>query len=77
MPFKMSKPQYNQWEVSLLPKMVVNPLLKVHAHGYGQIYKIIFAAIPNWRQYEITIGNFPTYTCLYFVTMLSHSWVQW
>ncbi len=77
MPFKMFKPQYTQWEASWFLKVVVNPLLKVLAHGYGQIYMIIFYAIPNWKQYEITIGNFPTCICLYFVLMLSCSWIQW
>ncbi len=61
---------YNQWEVGHLLEIVVNPLLESPMHEYGRIYKIPFGKIPNNQQYEIIIENFPTYTCLDFMTTI-------
>jgi hypothetical protein len=47
--------------------------LKVPALGYGQIYKILCGKVSNKKQYEVTIGNFPAYTYMDFVTMVSSS----
>jgi hypothetical protein len=47
--------------------------LKVPALGYGQIYKILCGKVSNKKQYEVTIGNFPAYICMDFVTMVSSS----
>ncbi len=41
--------------------------------GYGQIYNILSSGPTNRRQYEITIGKFPTCTCLDFVGMVANS----
>jgi len=63
-PFKMSNLHYNQWEVGWLLEATINPPLKVSLHGYGRIYKTLSSQNPNKKQYEITIGNFLTCTCL-------------
>jgi hypothetical protein len=41
--------------------------------GYGQIYNILSGGLTNRRQYEITIGKFPTCICLDFVGMVANS----
>jgi len=64
---------YNWWEASQIFEMIINPPSEVPLTRYGQIYNILFGQNPNKRQYEITIGNFPTYTYLDLVTMISSS----
>ncbi len=49
------------------------PPLKVHALGYGQIYKVLCGKVSNKKQYEVTIRNFLAYNCMDFVTMVSSS----
>ncbi len=71
LPFKMSNLHYNLWEASQLLKVIVNPPLEVPPSRYGRIYKIMFGQNPNKKQYEVTIRNFLTCTCLNFVTMIS------
>jgi len=73
-PFKMSNLHYNQWEVGhRLFEAIVNPPLEVPLLRYGLIYKILFGQNLNKKQYEVTIGNFPTCTCLDFIIMISNS----
>jgi hypothetical protein len=72
MPFKMSNLHYNRWEAGWLIEVTINPPLEVSPLGYGRIYKISFSQNPDKKQYEVTIRNFPTYTCLDFITMMSN-----
>jgi hypothetical protein len=74
--FTMPKEQYNQWEVSLL----FQPPLDVLTPRYGQIYKILCGKATKKTNYEITLGNSPTCTCMDFVIMISSSlgtWGKW
>jgi hypothetical protein len=73
MPFKMSNLHYNRWEVGQFFETIVNPPLEVPPLRYGRIYKILFDKNPNKKQYEVMIGNFPTYTCLDFIIMMFSS----
>jgi len=41
---------------------------------WTKVYKILSNADPNQRQYEVTIGNFLTFICFDFVTILLGSW---
>jgi hypothetical protein len=63
MPFNVWNIHYNWWEDNQLLEMIINPPLEVPPPRYGQIYKILFDQNPNKKQYEVTIGNFPTCTC--------------
>jgi hypothetical protein len=47
--------------------------MKVPPLRYGQIYKITFGLTQPIKQYEVTIGNFPTCTCLDFIRMMANS----
>ncbi len=69
----MSKQHTNKWEVGCLLEAIVNPPLEVPTLGYGQIYNVLSSCPTNRRQYEITIGKFPTCTCLDFVGMVANS----
>jgi len=40
---------------------------------YEYIYHIALGLVENCRQYEVTIGNFLTCTCMYFITMMTNS----
>jgi hypothetical protein len=71
-PFKLSNPHYNLWEASWLFEVTINSPLKVSPPEYGWTHKILFCQNRNKKQYEVTIGNFPTCTCLNFVTMMSN-----
>jgi hypothetical protein len=80
MPFKMSNLHYNWWEASWLLETTINPPLEVPPPKYRWIYKILFCQNPNKKQYEITIGNFPTCICMDFVVMMSSLlgwWGKW
>jgi hypothetical protein len=44
-------------------------LFDVPPPGYGQIYNII----SDDKRYDVTIGNFPRCSCVYFVTTLASS----
>ncbi len=71
--FKISTQQQNKWEAG--PIILVNILqpTNVPFPGYGKIYKIILGPTENCKQYEVIIGNFPTYTCIDFVLMMTCS----
>jgi hypothetical protein len=49
------------------------PTTKVPPPMYGQIYIMSSNPPPNTKQYEVTIGNFPTCTCVDFITMMTSS----
>lgn len=76
-PFKMSKQHYIQWEVGCLLEVIVNPPLEVHAPRYGWIYNILFNALENRKQNEVTIGYFPNCTCLDFLGIVVSLLGQW
>ncbi len=69
----MSNLHYNWWEVGQFFEAIINPPLEVPPLRYGRIYKILFDQNPNNKQYEVMIGNFPTYTCLDFIAMMFSS----
>jgi len=77
LPFVMSKQHYNWWEVGHLLAMTFNPPLKVLVPIYGPIYKLLCGESSSKKQYEVTIGNFPAYTCMDFVIMISSSLRKW
>jgi hypothetical protein len=80
MPFKMLNLHYNWWEAGWFLETTINPPLEVPPPRYRWIYKILFGQNPNKKQYEITIGNFPTCICLDFIALMSCSlgwWGKW
>jgi hypothetical protein len=79
-PFKMSNLHYNWWEVGWFFEATINPPLEVPPPRYGWIYKILSSQNLNKKQYEITIGNFPTCICLDFIATMSNLlgwWGKW
>jgi hypothetical protein len=66
--FKITQQHTNNWEAGkLLLQCTVFPTVDVPPPEYGQIYNIL----SNDNQYDITIGNFPGCSCVYFVKMLA------
>jgi hypothetical protein len=67
MPFKISKPHYNQWEVSRLFEVVVNLSLEVPTPRYGWIYKIFFMQLQTKDNMRLQLGTF----------QLTLAWILW
>jgi hypothetical protein len=68
----MSKQHFNWWKVGWLFEVTFKLPLEVPTIlKYGQIYKIICGETSNFKQYEVTIGNFFVCTYMDFVTMIA------
>jgi hypothetical protein len=68
--FKLTQQHTNNWEVGIsLLQCIVFPTVDVPPLGYEPIYSIL----PNDKQYDVTIVNFPRCSCVYFVAMLAGS----
>ncbi len=60
----------NNWEAGrLFLQCTIFLVVDVLSFDYGQIYNII----SDDNQYDVTIGNFPRCSCVYFVIMLASS----
>jgi hypothetical protein len=59
---------------------IVFPPTQVPFPRYGFIYNITFGTSNTIKPHEVTIGDFPTYTCMDFITMIVSSlggWGKW
>jgi len=78
--FKLTQQHTCNWEVSklLIPMTIFYPV-DVHPLKYRQIYNIFF----NHKRYDVTIGNYPCCSYIYFVIMSTTSlggcgaWLQY
>jgi hypothetical protein len=71
--FKISIQQQNKWKVKHVLLSNILPPTNVPSPKYGRMYKIILSPIENRKQYEVTIGNFLTCTCIDFVLIMKGS----
>ncbi len=61
------------WEVGQTLGASILPSIEALPPWYGYIYIITSGPPPTTKQYEMTIGNFPTYICNDFTTMMACS----
>jgi hypothetical protein len=71
--FKISTQQQNKWEVGHVFVTRILPPTKIPTFEYGPIYYTILGPIKFCKQYEVTIGNFPTCICIHFASMMTSS----
>ncbi len=65
--FRITQQHMNNWEVGILfTQCTIFPVIDVLSPRYGWIYNILI----DDKGYDVTIGNFPWCSCVYFVTML-------
>jgi hypothetical protein len=70
---KLSMQQINRWEAGRTLEPTFLPPTKVPPLRYWHIYIMRFGPPPNTKQYDVTIGIFPTCTCVDFITMMASS----
>jgi hypothetical protein len=67
---KLTQEHTSNWKTGILLLLcTVFPVVDVPLLGYGRISNILSYD----KQYNVTIGNFPRCSCVYFVTMLAGS----
>jgi hypothetical protein len=71
--FKIFTQQQNKWKARCILLANILPPTNVIFPKHGKIYIIILGPIENRKQYEVKIDNFPTYTCMDFVLMMTSS----
>jgi hypothetical protein len=67
--FKFTQQNNNREANILFFQCMVFLAIDVPSPKYGQIYNVLL----DNKQYNVTIGNFPKCSCLYFVAMLASS----
>ncbi len=68
--FKLTQQHTKNWEArKLFLQCTIFPAVDVPPPGYGRIYSIF----SNDKRYDVTIGNFHGFSCIYFGTMLPGS----
>jgi hypothetical protein len=71
--FKLSILQENKWEVGqILETTLLNPSNILHL-GYGRIYYFLLGPPKNHKQYEVTINDYLTCSCMDFSSMMASS----